>query len=113
MRYLLTTGMPLSSVTQAGLASKPRQHWRREAPLSVSTTLSEDNPVTADFVYVRLHGPEGAYQGRYSDATLADWAEAFLSWASQGKEVYCYFDNDEKGYAAQNALELKNLVEEC
>ncbi len=58
---------------------------------------------------MRLHGPEGAYQGRYDDATLADWAEAFSSWASQGKEVYCYFDNDEKGYAAQNALKLKEL----
>ena len=68
--------------------------------------------VTADFAYVRLHGPEGAYQGQYDDATLADWAEAFSSWASQGKEVYCYFDNDEKGYAAQDALKLKELVEE-
>jgi uncharacterized protein YecE (DUF72 family) len=67
--------------------------------------------VTADFVYVRLHGPDGAYQGSYDDRTLSDWAGAFSSWADQGKEVFCYFDNDEKGYAAQNALKLKELLE--
>lgn len=68
--------------------------------------------VTADFVYVRLHGPDGAYKGKYDDRCLSDWAEAFLSWFNEGKEVFCYFDNDEKGYAAQNALRLKDLLEE-
>jgi uncharacterized protein YecE (DUF72 family) len=67
--------------------------------------------VTADFVYVRLHGPDGAYQGSYDDKVLSDWAEAFSSWADQGKEVFGYFDNDERGYAAQNALKLKELLE--
>ncbi|MFO7772957.1 MAG: DUF72 domain-containing protein [Dehalococcoidia bacterium] len=66
--------------------------------------------VTADFVYVRLHGPGGAYQGNYDEQTLMDWANAFLSWAAEGKEVLCYFDNDEKGYAPQNALRLKELT---
>ena len=68
--------------------------------------------VTADFVYVRLHGPDGAYQGKYDDTALADWAKALSSWAGEGKEVFCYFDNDEKGYAAQNALKLKGLLGE-
>jgi len=71
----------------------------RQSPLSV----------TADFVYVRLHGPQGAYQGSYDDATLKDWGRTFLSWVREGKEVYCYFDNDEKGYAVLNALDLKGL----
>ena len=66
--------------------------------------------LTADFVYVRLHGPEGAYQGKYGDAALSEWAELFKKWINQGLEVYCYFDNDEKGYAAQNALRLKELA---
>ena len=66
--------------------------------------------VTADFVYVRLHGPDGAYKGKYDEKTLSDWAEAFSSWASQEKEVFCYFDNDEKAYAVQNALKLKELL---
>ena len=66
--------------------------------------------LTADFVYVRLHGPEGAYQGKYSDTTLSEWAEYFKEWIKQNLEVYCYFDNDEKGYAAHNALRLKELT---
>ena len=68
--------------------------------------------VTADFIYVRLHGPDGAYKGRYEDKALSDWAEAFSSWADEGKEIFCYFDNDERGYAAQNGLRLKDLLED-
>ena len=68
--------------------------------------------VTADFVYVRLHGPDGAYSGNYDNATLSRWASACLSWLKQGKEVYLYFDNDQAGYAVKNALELKALLEQ-
>ncbi len=66
--------------------------------------------VTADFVYIRLHGPEGAYQGQYRDEALSGWAEAVSGWAGQGKDVYCYFDNDEAGYAVHDALKLKSMV---
>ena len=66
--------------------------------------------VTSDFIYVRLHGPDGAYQGKYDNRTLTGWAEAFSSWVDEGKEIFCYFDNDEKGYAAQNALKLQELL---
>ncbi len=66
--------------------------------------------VTADFVYIRLHGPTGAYQGRYTDKTLADWAALCREWSREGKDVYCYFDNDEAGYAAGDALRLQALV---
>lgn len=63
--------------------------------------------VTADFVYIRLHGPDGAYQGKYSQDQLEEWRDRFREW---NKTVYCYFDNDEEGYAPQNALELKNML---
>jgi uncharacterized protein YecE (DUF72 family) len=66
--------------------------------------------VTADFVYIRLHGPGGAYQGSYSDQTLAAWAERLLQWRAKGIAVYCYFDNDEQGYAPMNALRLDRFV---
>jgi uncharacterized protein YecE (DUF72 family) len=66
--------------------------------------------VTADFVYIRLHGPGGAYQGRYPRDTLAAWAQDISRWAGQGKSVFCYFDNDEAGYAIQNALELQDML---
>jgi uncharacterized protein YecE (DUF72 family) len=67
--------------------------------------------ITADFAYVRLHGPgEGKYQGSYSGAKLRRWAERIQEWATKLKAVYVYFDNDQAGYAAQNALELKQMV---
>ncbi len=62
--------------------------------------------VTADFVYIRLHGPKGAYQGNYSGQTLESWAKTFRSYKRKGLDVFCYFDNDEKGYAPLNALTL-------
>lgn len=66
--------------------------------------------VTADFVYIRLHGPDGAYQGSYTKRALAGWAGAMSTWADKRKHVYCYFDNDEAGYAARNALELQTML---
>jgi len=66
--------------------------------------------VTADFVYTRLHGPERAYEGQYSTSVLSGWAGAFSTWAAQGKDIYCYFDNDEAGYAAQDALKLQEML---
>jgi uncharacterized protein YecE (DUF72 family) len=66
--------------------------------------------VTANFVYIRLHGPGGPYQGQYSVKTLAGWAGAVSTWSSQGKEIFCYFDNDEAGYAAQDALRLQEML---
>ncbi len=66
--------------------------------------------VTTDFAYIRLHGPEGPYQGSYDDSTLSDWANAYSGWLRQNRRVYCYFDNDDAGYAARNALSLQSLV---
>lgn len=66
--------------------------------------------VTADFVYIRLHGPDGAYRGQYDDETLFEWAEAISKWAGEGREVYCYFDNDEAGYAPRDALRLQSIL---
>lgn len=66
--------------------------------------------VTTDLVYLRLHGPAGAYQGSYSPAALATWAQQLRSWERQGCAVYCFFDNDEAGYAVQNALTLQHLL---
>ncbi|MHA6250243.1 DUF72 domain-containing protein [Pontibacter sp. CAU 1760] len=68
--------------------------------------------VTADFVYVRLHGPEGKYAGSYPEDTLSWWANNCLEWQHQGRDVYLYFDNDQYGYAAFNAQRLQDLVRE-
>ena len=66
--------------------------------------------VTADFVYVRLHGPGNAYQGKYDEPALREWAKRLEDWAAKKCEPYIYFDNDQAGYAAQNALELSHMV---
>lgn len=66
--------------------------------------------LTADFVYLRLHGPGGKYQGSYSDKILQDWAARCKQWMKKGMDVFVYFDNDQDGYAAANALRLKELV---
>ncbi len=66
--------------------------------------------ITADFVYIRLHGPDGAYKGEYDTSTLAGWAGAISHWAKEGRDVFCFFDNDECGYAARNALRLDKML---
>jgi len=66
--------------------------------------------VTSDLVYLRLHGPGGPYQGQYSDEELGQWSKDLSQWAGEGREVFCYFDNDEAGYAAQDAQRLKQTV---
>jgi uncharacterized protein YecE (DUF72 family) len=66
---------------------------------------------TADFAYIRLHGPAGPYRGRYDGRTLAGWARRIRSWRAEGLDVHCYFDNDEAGYAPADALRLISMVE--
>ena len=65
--------------------------------------------ITADFTYIRLHGPGARYQGSYSKAVLRSWAQRIADWKDL-RSVYVYFDNDQAGYAAQNAIELKRMV---
>ncbi len=64
--------------------------------------------VSADFLYVRLHGPDVPYRGRYGDAALRDWAD----WIQRQRvdAAYVYFDNDQAAHAVQDALQLKALL---
>ncbi len=65
---------------------------------------------TADFVYVRGHGPGGRYQGHYSRQELVDWAKRIKSWKDQGCDVFVYFDNDQKSAAPFDAIHLRSLM---
>lgn len=67
--------------------------------------------ITANWTYVRLHGPGGKYQGSYTTAQLSDWVEQIVTWREALTSIYVYFDNDDSGYAVQNALTLKRLLE--
>ncbi|HEY0943115.1 MAG TPA: DUF72 domain-containing protein [Steroidobacter sp.] len=67
--------------------------------------------ITADFVYIRLHGDKTLYQSGYGDQALEKWARRIKAWqrggeprdaekiskrkppTSKPRDVYCYFDN--------------------
>ena len=67
------------------------------------------NEITADFSYIRFHGPTRAkYAGEYSTPQLQTWAERIAEWPVS--LVYAYFNNDPGGAAVRNALTLKTLV---
>ena len=61
---------------------------------------------TADFRYVRLHGDRELYTSGYSAKALDEWAARIRGWADAGQDVYCYFDNDAKGFAPHDAVAL-------
>ena len=62
--------------------------------------------VTADFVYVRLHGDIKIYTSGYSDRALSSWARRIRGWHRDRRDVYVYFDNDVKVKAPFDALNL-------
>ncbi|HEX4392579.1 MAG TPA: DUF72 domain-containing protein [Mycobacterium sp.] len=68
---------------------------------------------TADFVYVRLHGPDSnaLYAGSYAPDDLRWWADRILEWTASGKDVYAYFNNDGHGHAVRNADTLRKLLD--
>lgn len=91
---------------------------------SVSWPYAED--ITADFVYLRLHGSEELYASGYSDEALEHWAARARLWARglepndakliapeakpprrNARDVYVYFDNDAKVRAPVDARALR------
>lgn len=65
---------------------------------------------TADFVYVRGHGPGGRYKGHYSAGTLGEWSTRIGTWKRQRRDVFVFFDNDQKSAAPTDAMRLKALL---
>jgi uncharacterized protein YecE (DUF72 family) len=86
------------------------------ADQNISLCLSDhhDAPApwkrTADFVYVRGHGPGGRYKGHYPESTLKEWTKRIRSWKNRGIDVYIYFDNDQKSAAPADALKLRQML---
>jgi len=97
------------------------------AALVVSDSVADwpyAEDLTSDFVYMRLHGTETLYGGAYSDEALDGWARRIERWAAGGqiedakliasaaprrrasRDVYCYFDNDQKVQAPFDARRL-------
>jgi len=74
-----------------------------------SSRYPESREGTADFLYLRLHGPEQLFASSYTKEQLTDWAK-FIKSAGKGKRAYVYFNNDIGGHALRNARELKELM---
>ncbi|MDP8993762.1 MAG: DUF72 domain-containing protein [Pseudomonadota bacterium] len=60
--------------------------------------------------YLRFHGGEGKYWGRYSDEGLLSWTDWIVAEARGGRDVWCYFNNDIEAHAIHDALTLKAMV---
>ena len=68
---------------------------------------------TADWTYVRFHGPralEDKYRGRYGARRLAPVAERMQAWLDDGVDVYGYFNNDYEGHAVADATWLRDRL---
>jgi uncharacterized protein YecE (DUF72 family) len=63
---------------------------------------------TASHVYVRGHGPEGRYSGRYQPNVLSVWKRRIMGFAKT-RDVHVYFDNDQKSAAPKDAARLSKL----
>jgi len=84
--------------------------------------------VTADFVYIRLHGETELYSSGYDDTSLERWAGRIRDWADgrepadaqrigsaaptgTPRDIYCYFDNDYKVRAPFDAQSLMRKLD--
>jgi uncharacterized protein YecE (DUF72 family) len=65
--------------------------------------------VTADFVYIRMHGSKILFGSKYTKKELEDLAQRIKKWKKQNLDVYVYFNNDAYGYAVEDAKELLRL----
>jgi len=66
--------------------------------------------VTADLVYVRLHGDVELYTSGYTDEALDRWAAEIRHWLDAGLDVHVHFDNDVKVHAPYDAIQLAERV---
>ncbi len=68
--------------------------------------------VLSDFIYLRLHGPlETPYEGHYPNHSLLQYAKHMHDWSKSESKIFCYFDNDQKVAAPQDAKQLIKLLQ--
>ena len=77
--------------------------------------LLADHPweLTADWTYVRFHGPnalERKYWGRYGGTRLWRAADRLGLWMDAGHDIYAYCNNDYEGHAVEDALWLRERL---
>jgi uncharacterized protein YecE (DUF72 family) len=84
----------------------------RDVALCISDHADAPSPwqATARHFYVRGHGPAGDYSGSYPTQTLRRWAKAINASKAQGRDVFVYFDNDQKAAAQADGRRLVALL---
>ena len=65
---------------------------------------------TADFIYLRGHGPSGRYEGRYSRTKRLPPGGSSSNIQRDLCDVYVDLDNDQKSAAPTDALALLRLL---
>lgn len=60
--------------------------------------------------YIRFHGTDGKYVGRYTEEALAGWSQWIGEQTAGGRAVWAYFNNDIHGHAVEDAKALRSLV---
>jgi uncharacterized protein YecE (DUF72 family) len=70
----------------------------------------QEHTFTSDWTFIRFHHGTRGRESNYSRSELEEWAQRIAAWA-RGVEVLAYFNNDRRGFAPRNALELRKLLE--
>ncbi len=65
--------------------------------------------LTADFVYLRMHGEGPRFRKGYPPAALRECARKVQAWARK-RDVYVYFSTDEKDHSPFDALNLSKIL---
>jgi len=88
---------------------------RHRAGFCAYHMVDEETPfeATTSFAYLRFHGSDDLYAGRYTDRQLASWAKRLRALPRSVRHAYVYFNNDAFGYAIENANTLRGMLREA
>jgi uncharacterized protein YecE (DUF72 family) len=78
--------------------------------ISSSPGFPYKEEITADFCYIRMHGPRDLYSSSYSNDELKKISSLIKKNLNKSIESYVYFNNDAKCYAVENARTLIEMV---
>ena len=76
-----------------------------------SSVYPKAEVVTANFIYIRMHGSKILFSSKYTKKELRDLAQKIKKWLGNRLDVYCYFNNDAYGFAIENAKELSKFCQ--
>ena len=86
--------------------------------------------ITADFIYCRLHGSDKIYPDGYTLEAIDTWAQRIIRWSrgeevtdgkrihpnpapqQNARDVFAYFDDDNKVRAPHDALSMSTKIEQ-